>query len=280
MFGSSTRVTHQSWSRSLEDVSSGLTAAEVAVLTPTNNQFSQIGDRLYMTGGYGVDEFGGPGTLATLSALDLPGIVDWVTTGSGQAADHIRQTSDPQFSVTGGAMYEMNGKLHQVFGQDFQGGYNPTKNGTYTKQVRSFEVVDDGTTLSFQNSSATPQVDAYRRRDLNIFPVVRPDGGGGTEEGLVVLSGVFTEDFGAWTVPVEIDENGIPSMADPNAPGTFKQGFNGYHSAKLGLYSETHGEMHELLFGGISLQFLNTGTGTVETDDALPFINDSHRGED
>jgi hypothetical protein len=49
---------------------------------------------------------------------------------------------------------------------------------------------------------------------------------------------------------------------------------NGYHSAKLGLYSESRGEMHEILFGGISLQFLNPDTGQIETDNRLPFVND------
>jgi hypothetical protein len=63
-------------------------------------------------------------------------------------------------------------------------------------------------------------------------------------------------------------------MDDPIGPRTFKQGFNNYHSAKLGLFSEASGEMHQLLFGGISLQYLNTQSMQTEYDDALPFIND------
>jgi hypothetical protein len=114
---------------------------------------------------------------------------------------------------------------------------------------------------------------------LNVFPVIRPDIGNGLRKEIVVLSGVFTPspDDGAWTVPVEIAPNGLSvdvTMADPNLPGTFKQGFNGYHSAKLGLFSEAAGDMHEILFGGISLQTLDTNTQTVITDDNLPFIND------
>jgi PEP-CTERM motif len=73
---------------------------------------------------------------------------------------------------------------------------------------------------------------------------------------------------------VEIDSAGNPTMPDPSNPSTFKQGFNNYHSAKLGLFSEASGEMHEVLFGGISLQFVDTGTMQTVTDDALPFIND------
>jgi hypothetical protein len=171
-------------------------------------------------------------------------------------------------------MYEMGGRTHVVFGQDFSGNYNPNKNGTYTNQVRSFDIVDDGTVLAIANAASSAPDPNYRRRDLNVFPVIRPTGGGPLDEGLLVLSGVFTPSFGAWTVPVEIDSAGNPSMADPEDPGTFKQGFNGYHSAKLGLFSEARGEMHEVLFGGISLQYLNTQTGQVETDHDLPFVND------
>lgn len=268
----------QSWRRSLEDASAGLTAAQVDSLTPTNNQFTQLGDRLYMTGGYGTRSTGGFTTFDTLSAIDLPGIVDWVQNGAGMATDHIRQVSDPLFKVTGGAMYEMNDQLHLVFGQDFNGGYNPASNGDYTNQVRSFDVVDDGVTLSFANAASTTPEVAYRRRDLNVFPVLTPDGAGGENEGLVALSGVFTEANGAWTVPVEINTAEIDAalnvtMDDPALPGTFKQAANNYHSAKLGLYSQSSGEMHELLFGGITLQYFDETTGSFVQDDNLPWTS-------
>ena len=272
-------VTRESWSRSLEEVSAGVTNAELNSLTQTNNQFYQRGDRLYMTGGYGVqlilpDNSPLNGTFDTLSAIDLPGIVDWVKGGPGTAKDHIRQISDPLFRVTGGAMYEIGGRTHLVFGQNFQGNYTPNTNGIYSNQVRSFDIVDDGTTLGIANPASTPVLPEYRRRDLNIVPVLRPAAGGGLDQELLVLSGVFTPTFGAWTVPVEIDSQGNPTMADPNDPDTFKQGMNGYHSAKLGLFSESRSEMHEVLFGGISLQYLDTTTGQIATDNGLPFIND------
>ncbi|HEY3394246.1 MAG TPA: hypothetical protein VGK58_16150, partial [Lacipirellulaceae bacterium] len=273
-------VNRQSWHRSLDGAGGGLTTTELNSLTPANNQYYQRGQRLYMTGGYGVQTIlgGNPinGTFDRLSAIDLPGIVDWVMTGNGIAKDHIRQINSPSFRVTGGAMYEMGGRTHLVFGQDFSGNYNPNKNGSYTNQVRSFTIADDGTALSISNSTSTAADPNYRRRDLNVFPVMVPGVAGTLDEGLVVLSGVFTPPptIGAWTVPVEIDSSGNPSMADPNDPATFKQGFNNYHSAKLGLFSESQGEMHEVLFGGISLQYLNTDTRETETDHDLPFIND------
>ena len=267
-------VAKQSWSRSLADLgSSGLSATQLAELTTTNNQFTQIGDRIYMAGGYGATASGGFDTFSQLSVFDLPGLVDWVQTGAGQAVDHLRQLSSETFAVTGGAMYEIDGRVHLVFGQDFEGGYRPGKNGVYTKSVRSFDIVDDGSTLAIANESSSPPNDAYRRRDLNVYPVLRPDGQGAADEQLVVLSGVFTETDGAWTVPVEIDAQGNPTMADPQAAGTFRQAINNYHSAKFGLYSAATGEMHEVLLGGITLQEYDAQSNTFVQDDNLPWTN-------
>jgi hypothetical protein len=276
-------VAKQSWHRALDGPTGGLTTTELRSLTPANTQFLQRGDYLYVTGGYGIqtDLAGGlNGTFDTLSAIHLPGIMDWVINNNGTAKDRIRQISDPAFQVTGGAMYEVDGRAHLVFGQRFNGNYGPGTNGTYTNQVRSFDIIDDGTPngLSFANlMSTTPDATKYRRRDLNVFPVVRPDGVGGLDQQIVALSGVFTTTDGIWTVPVEVDPNGLTTniqMDDPNLPETFKQGFNGYHSAKLGLYSEAREEMHEVLFGGISLQFFDTATQSVMEDPFMPFIND------
>jgi hypothetical protein len=271
-------ISKQSWSRSLADASSGLTLDELNSLTQTNSQFYQRGDRLYMTGGYGVEseQNGSPfyNTFDELSAIDLPGLATWAMGGAGTAKSHVRQISDPLFKITGGAMYEINGRTHLVFGHDFVGNYTNGTNGVYANQVRSFDIVDDGAALSIANVISTTPDPNFRRRDLNIVPVIRPGAGSTLDQGLLVLSGVFTPTNGAWTVPVEIDANGNPTMDDPAAPATFKQGFNGYHSAKVGLYSETTGSMHEILFGGISLQTYDTSAQQVITDNRLPFIND------
>ncbi len=263
----------QSWRRSLQDSSSGLSANDVAALTSTNNQFMQQGNRLYMAGGYGANATSGFSTHNALSAIDLPGMIDWVTTGNGMASSHVRMVRDELFRVTGGAMHEMNGRAHLVFGQNFTGGYIPGQNGQYTRQVRSFDIVDDGTTLGFSNVTQTTPLPEYRRRDLNVSPTLTRNPGGSLIEGLTAFSGVFTEANGAWTVPVEIDANGNPTMADPAAAGTFRQGMNNYHSAKLGLFSESTGQMHQVLFGGITLVDYDPATQQFYQDDNLPWTN-------
>lgn len=288
-------VSRQTWSRTLDpsDAGSGLTEEQVLSITPANGQFEQVGDTLYTVGGYGDDSVTDEtsrNTFANLSAFDLPGLVDWAKGGAGQAADHFRQVSDPLFKVTGGDLYEIDGQMHLVFGQDYQGRYRGSLNGEYTKQVRTFTIQDNGTTLGFTEVGSSTPEDHFRRRDLNVYPTLTREGDGSLSEGITVLSGVFTESRGAWTVPVEIGADGSPQQADggldpmntggelDSASGVFKQAMNNYHSAKLGLFSEATGNMHELLFGGITLQEYEPTNGAADangfvTDTALPNTN-------
>jgi hypothetical protein len=271
-------VSRQAWSKSLQEPSAGLATEFVDDLTTTNQQYFQQGSRLYVTGGYGFDRtLNRFGTADTLTAIDLPDIIDWVQNGVGTAASAMRQLHHPTVKVTGGAMYSLGGAVHMVFGQDFDGPYaGGAVDGHYTKQIRSFDLVDDGVTLSIQNERSTTPVDAYRRRDLNVVPHLRRDATTGVvEESLVALSGVFTPPpgFGIWTVPVEIDANGNPTMADPAAATTFKQGMNSYHSAKLSLYSTDQDAMHHMLFGGISYRQYDRSQGIFVDDPLVPFIN-------
>lgn len=282
-------VTKTSWSRSLIPgvANSGITEEQLLAVTSANTQFEQVGDRLYVTGGFGDDDVVDPAsrdTFSTLTALDLPGLVDWVKNGTGMAADHMRQISDPLFKVTGGDMIEIDGKMHLVFGQDFNQPYNGNRvNGIYTQQVRTFTIEDDGTTLGFTELQSTTPEDHFRRRDLNVYPTLTKNPDSSLSEGITVLSGVFTLSRGAWTVPVEIDADGNPTQIDlgndplnangelDNDPAVFKQAMNNYHSAKLGLFSEQSGAMHEMLFGGITLQEYDP---TNPSADANGFVTD------
>lgn len=271
-------TTRQTWHRSLEEAGSGLTRSMVDSITRTNTQFDQRGEMLYVTGGYGYDrDTARFGTSDHLTAFNLPALVAWTQGGPGTAASTIRQLRDPIFKVTGGEMERIGETTHLVFGQDFDGPYaGGAVDGHYTKQVRSFEIVDDGVNLAIQNPRQTAPLDAYRRRDLNVVPMLhRNTVTGELEESLTALSGVFTPPpgFGIWTVPVEINAEGEPSMADPTLPGTFRQGMSTYHSAKVGIYDDASNAMHTLLFGGISYQYYDRGAGVFVDDPQVPFIN-------
>jgi len=242
-------VTQQMWHRSLGEAGSGLTQEQIDAVSVTNSQFTQIGSRLYIAGGFGnvtgTDVYQ---TYNFLSAIDLPGMINWVKGGPGSVGSNIRQISDPMFQVTGGEMMtNSNGLSHLIFGQAYPGNYTFRLEGQYTKQVTTFQIVDDGTNLSYSNVSVVGPNDDFRRRDLNVVSIIQKVGGQLVEK-TQALSGVFTVDNGAWTVPVTIDAAGNATEPDPLLPGTFKQGFNGYKCATLSLYSAKSDTMHTLLF--------------------------------
>jgi hypothetical protein len=278
------------YTRSLLDPQSGLTQEQVDYLSVTAAQAYQLGNTLYITGGYGINTATGrPDTKNILTAIDVPGLIHWVKhPSSGEtAAQHIRQISNDIFKVTGGYMNQIgNNPTLLVMGHEFDGFYDdpsqdPPVFQQYTEQVRRFVIHDDGVNLSITPKSSLPKVPDpnYRRRDLNVVPVVKSEWGrwGRVYESFEAFSGVFTPapDTGVWTVPVEVSANGHPSMADPNLSSTFKQGMNNYDCATFGMYSETTNDMYTILFGGISFgYFAETPDGLkFETDPEIPFIN-------
>jgi hypothetical protein len=192
--------------RSLTAPGSGLTQSQVDLLSVTSAQSYQLGNTLYMTGGYGVDTATGNfSTKDALSAIDVPSLIQWVVNASpgDTAAQHIRQIRDPIFQVTGGEMnLGAGGVTMLMFGQNFVGANVISANGTYTEQVSRFRIVDDGVSLSVLPLGPLPALPDpnYRRRDLNIVPLIRD----GNDLGWAALSGVFTPANGAWTVPVPV----------------------------------------------------------------------------
>lgn len=266
----------KTWQRSLSDPSSGLSQAQIDTLSVTSPQFYQKGKTLYVNGGYGIDTATGTmGTKSILTALDIPKLIDWVTEPDEQenAGKYIRQTSHPLLQVTGGYMNQTDSHdpTLLIFGQNFTGYYGDSSNGDYTNQVRLFQILDDGVNLSIKPNDTQPvENPSYRRRDLNVVPIIRP----GKEHHIpayVALSGVFTETDGIWTVPVIIAPDGSSVMADPQSPATFKQGMNNYASPTIGLYSENNEEMFIILPGGITFGYFKQGS--FYTSSEFPFTN-------
>lgn len=272
--------------RSLTDPESKLSQQQIDELSVTNALFFQ-GDgsnTLYMVGGYGFDTATGTyGTKSVLTAIDIPKLVKWVKGKSKNVAKCIRQTSDPLLQVTGGVMYQPN--AHQPYlaalGQNFIGRYvDTTSNGVYTYQIRPFQIIDTGKKISVQPYAQPIPIATYRRRDLNIVPLIRKKGGG-LEQYFAALGGVFTpgDNFGAWTIPIEIFSNGSSKMLNASNPNTFAQGMNNYTCPNIGLYSEKTKDMYTLLFGGISFLYTVNGGfyspgGSFIEDDGLGFTND------
>jgi len=278
-------IRKKTFSRSLRDPKSGLTQAQVDLLSVTAAQGYQSGDTLYITGGYGLNSAtGNLDTKNALTAIDIPGLIHWVINPSpGEtAAQHIRQIFNDIFKVTGGYMNQAGeNPTLLIFGQEFQGFYDdpsqqPPEFHKYTRQIRRFYINDDGVNLSITPESPLPATPdpSFRRRDLNVVPVISKVNNQ-LKRSFVALSGVFTRTTGIWTVPVEIAGNGTPSMADPSLPSTFKQGMNSYDCATFGMFSEKNGSMYIVLLGGISFGFFEKTGETLQfkTDAMIPFIS-------
>lgn len=261
----------QVYSRELDDSTSGLSQDQIDTLSVTSPQFYQNGKTLYITGGYGIDsstsEFG---TKPVLTAIDVPNFIAWVIdpATAKPAAASVRQTTNSWIQVTGGFMACLDNHLSSllIFGQNFKGTYTPESNGDYTQQVRRFQIIDDGKDLYVQQRNSEMPNSSYRRRDLNVVPIMKKN-----RQAYVALSGVFTLTTGIWTVPVEIGADGSTFMADPNDVDTFKQGMNNYVSASASLYSPLTEDNYTVLLGGITYEYFNGST--FEKDDEFPFTS-------
>jgi hypothetical protein len=267
--------TQQVWSRSLYDANSGLTQDQIDSLSSSNTEFTQQGSHLYIAGGYGQSTTTGQyQTYSNLTSIDISGLMNWVKGGAGTAVGNIRQISDPMFQVTGGEMTTTStGQTQLIFGQNYPASYDPRQTGTYTEQVRSFSIVDNVSALSVTNAVYGAPQDDFRRRDLNVVPMIQNVNGQLVQK-VQALAGVFTPSFGAWTVPVTIDANGTATEPDPTAADTFKQGMNSYRSANIELYSAKSNTMHTLLLGGISYEYYDPASHQILSDIQLPYTND------
>lgn len=262
------------YSRSLNDSFSGLSQKQVDQLSVTSPQFFQKGATLYICGGYGFDSTSGQYlTQDSLTAVNIPKMMKWVMNPSKNdlAVNHIRQTTDPFLQVTGGYMDAVDDALNVllIFGQNFSMVYTDPSDGNYTQQVRKFTILDDGVNIAITNKVALPQQSYYRRRDLNVLPIIQPD----NTRAYIALSGVFTPspDDSIWTVPVTIQLNGSAFMPDPSAPDTLKQSLNNYVCPSPGIYEHSTRSMFIPLLGGISYQYFEDGI--IKTDPNLPWVN-------
>lgn len=258
-----------SLSRSLEDPTAHLTQDQIDVLSVTKSQFFQKGDKLYIVGGYGINTTSGEmETKTALTEIDLKKLVKWVKSGKPSLRSCIRQAFHPYLQVTGGALYQNND--HDPFlltlGQNFAGLYHDSSNGVYTQQIRAFNVVEKNKKLSIIPKDSKTTYPDYRRRDLNVVPVILNN-----KPSYMALSGVFTLTTGIWTVPIFISTDGKSSEPDPLSGKTFKQAMNHYNCPVIGLYSGDSKDMYLILPGGISYGFFSGGV--FQTDDEIPFIN-------
>jgi hypothetical protein len=229
-------------------------------LNAANAEFVQVGDQLYVAGGYGVDTDTNPAqwkTFDRLSVIDVPALTAAVV-AHGPVNDAIRQLQHEQFRVSGGEMFASAGRLFLIFGHDFQGRYSgdPAETGaifrqSYTEQVRVFRLTD--TPLGIAESISIPTIEGlpvshpYHRRDLTVAPLMTPDG----KPRIGVYGGVFQPGtLSGHLKPVYIDN--LDAATPTVTEDSFEQLLNQYSCPSLAIWNQAPGDTYTLFFGGIS----------------------------
>jgi hypothetical protein len=199
--------------------------------------------------------------------VSVSGLINAVI-NQGSAVGLVKQISDPRLTNTGGELDAINGRSYLVFGQSFQGGYNGSNasfSQIYTDEVRSFRIVDKGSTLAIANYVAQRDPVNFRRRDYNLVPTIVH----GNKPALESLGGAFTPNGSSFLKPIVIGPGGTAKVNY-----NYQQYFTQYNSARVSLYDAHTGSSAAILFGGISLYDYNFATGTLSSDPDLPFVDD------
>jgi hypothetical protein len=277
----------QAWSVDLYDPSITPPLGLIAdALSSSNTQSFQDGDTLYIIGGYGYNRSTNlMQTFPTLTAINVPGMITAVMSGTAaNIVSQIRQgPADDRLKVTGGELGKIGENFFLVFGQRFDGLYNPQdvdNDQQYTEEVRIFQILDDGTnpptitgytTLPVQPPVAgDPQPNQFHRRDLNVVPAIRPNG----RPGINVYGGVFTTAFTPYLNPIYIDS--VDGVNSATIDRSFNQYMSQYDTARMVLFDAVKGSLHTVFFGGISFGVFEPDSGASakpQPDARLPYAD-------
>lgn len=254
--------TKQFWSAGV----SSLPTSIAEQLQATNLNFHQVGDTLYVIGGYAYSTTATDHiTFSYLTTIDVPGMIQAVINNSA-ISSYCKQMSDTAFAVTGGHLANIADTFYLVGGHKFNGRYNPMGNPTYTQsytnQIRKFTINNSGSQPAITSYTTITDPVHLRRRDYNLMPQIFPDG----SEGFTISSGVFQQSADLpFLYPVDISPKG-------HTPQTsFNQYLSNYHSASVSLYDSNTKAMHMLFFGGMSQYYYQNGVRIK--DDNVPFVN-------
>jgi hypothetical protein len=254
------------WSASMNT----LPAAVYQQLQSTNMEYEQVGNTLYIIGGYGFAAAANDHiTHPRLTAVDVPATINAIKNGQ-PIAPHFRSIQDPRMAVTGGYLGVLGDVFHLVGGQRFMGRYNPQGPNfgpgfiqEYTNAIRRFRIADDGTNLAITDFTEVVDTAELHRRDFNLVAQIFPNG----EAGYTAFSGVFRYDANLpWLNTVDITADSYTVVPE------FEQLLNQYHGAHMPVYSTGDNRMSTVFFGGIGRYYFDTN-GQLVDDTNVPFVN-------
>ncbi|MCB0737125.1 MAG: T9SS C-terminal target domain-containing protein [Bacteroidetes bacterium] len=234
-------------------------------LQSTNMQFEQVGDLLYITGGYGYSTTAKDHiTYPNLVVVEYKKVINAII-NEESFNDYFSQVSDTRFQVTGGHLHFLNDTFYLVGGQKFMGRYNPMgpDHGPgfvqeYTNEIRKFTLKSN---YSIDHYNAIRDTANLHRRDYNVVKQIFANG----EVGLTAFTGVFQYAADVpWLNVVNITSGGY------NVVSGFEQKLSQYHSANLPVFDSTNNEMHTFFFGGMAQFTYRNNVLTEDTD--VPFV--------
>jgi hypothetical protein len=235
----------------------------------TNMEYIQDGNYLYMIGGFGYDSIASMYvTFPKLTAVHIDNMIDAVINAQ-PIASHIRQVTDTNFAVCGGELGKLGNDYYLCFGHNFGGRYTdpptPLFTQEYTEQIRKFNLTDNGTNITLSNFNYLTDTNNFHRRDLNVGPVVLPDGSFALE----AYGGVFkkTENM-PFREPITITPSGT------NVNMAYQQVMSHYTCANIPIFDSLTGNMYSTFFGGISLYRYSHAINFAVPDSLIPFIDD------
>lgn len=260
-------VAEQVWSASLASLSTPLQEQ----LQSTNTNFYQDGNWLYIAGGYGYSATAGDHvTYDKLTAVNVPNLIADIMNGDPITGNFL-QTTHAGMRAAGGALGKIGNTFYLFGGIDFQGRYimggsggGATGSMQYTDQIRTFEIVNDGSSLTITNYTELTNTAEYHRRDFNLVPQIFP----GNVYGYMWSSGVFkAPNDEVYFNPIEIKASGITIIPE----ATFMQKYCNYYAPKMALYDPSGQDMFSIFFGGMAQFYFDAGGNEVE-DPNVPFV--------
>jgi hypothetical protein len=285
------------------DLLKALTPRLAGPLSATSAQSVQLGNNLFIVGGYGAD-LESPGNITTFGSIikiDVPGLINAILTNPSTIPTFFAQIPKPdhRLQVTGGDLKAFQDMFFLAYGQDFTGFYSVEnkdynraggQSQKYNETVRVFTLKSDLSIDTFQNDDGPYDESLpYHRRDLNVVDIIQADG---VTPAIVVYGGVFRAgQVAGLTTPIDIafpptspspSPGSIPSLPPPVVQKSFQQGLNHYDCANLTIFDQASSSSFTTLLGGISQYHYDPQTNTLIQDhvdldnggvDGLPFIN-------
>lgn len=224
----------------------------------TNMQQTQVGDNLYLCGGYTKSDSTFI-TDSTISRINLPMLINKVSKKENVQLENVFAfDNNPNINVcaTGGELIKLqDGYFYLTVGHRYYGEYAdtlPAPIQIYRDEITVFKLIEKSNSISVDPSSVRKISDnlpdsttQFRRRDLVVAPSVLKDG---KTIGISIFGGVFTsKNTTPFTHPIYVtSDKENPYIIDP-----FNQPSNHYSAPHVQMYSKNNNNMYTTIFGGI-----------------------------